>query len=374
MMQSSQRGFTMVEIMVGLVVGMLGTLIVAQAFTNNEARKRTTTSGGDAQANGAIALYMLERDTKMAGWGMTASPKSYVGCSNIFAYCDKSADCGGKEGALTDVNFAPALIKDGGDGPDSISVQYFADPSQSSYQPSGSTTIRRAMPQPSAELDVGNAAVCQDGDLALVSQAGNCTIMKITEVQAQASKLQHNSGAGGSYNPPASYFESGANAWPKYPAGASVTCFKPANGHPIFRKTYSVNTATKQLERSDNSQAPAVTNELVMSEVVDMQAEYGVAPAGSQTIDTWVSAASSPWKEPSWSDWQRIKAIRVAMVTRGVQYERPKSVDKGCTATTALSSSWAAFKTDKYPSDWSCYRYRVFETVIPLRNVIWGKI
>jgi len=372
-MQSSQRGFTMIEIMVGLVIGMLGTLIVAQAFTNNEARKRTITSGADSQANGAIALYMLERDTKMAGWGMTASLTSYVGCSNIFAYCDSKDECG-SEGALTDVSFAPALIRDGGDGPDSITVQYFADPNQSSYQPSGTTTIRRPMPQPSAELDVANAAVCADGDLALVSQAGNCTIMAITGVQAQASKLQHNSGSDGIYNPPASYFEGQGSGWPKYGTNANVTCFKRANGHPIFRKSYSIDPATKQLERSDNSQVPAVTNELVMSDVVDMQAEYGIAPDGSQTIDTWVSAASAPWKAPAWSDWQRIKAIRVAMVTRGTQYERPKSAGEGCAATTALKSSWGSFKTDKYPSDWGCYRYRVFETVIPLRNVIWGKI
>lgn len=373
-MQSSQKGFTMVEVMVGLLIGMLGTLIVAQAFTNNEARKRTITSGADAQANGGIALYMLERDTKMAGWGMTASTSSYVGCTNVFAYCDKSAECGGKEGALADINFAPALIKDGGDGPDSIAVQYFADPNQSSFQPSGSTTIRREMPQPSAELDVANAAVCNDGDLALVSQAGNCTIMQITAVQAQAAKLQHNSGRGGMYNPPASFFQGDANTWPKYGINASVTCFKPANGHPIFRKSYSINTTTHQLERSDNSQVPAVKDELVMPDVFDLQAEYGVAPERSQTIDTWVSAASAPWDAPAWSDWQRVKAIRVAIVTRASQYERPESADKGCTATTALSSSWAKFKTDKYPADWGCYRYRVFETVIPLRNVIWGKI
>lgn len=364
----------MIEVMVGLVIGMLGTLIVAQAFTNNEARKRTITSGADAQANGAIALYMLERDTKMAGWGMTASTSSYVGCNNVYAYCDKSAECGGKEGALTGIDFAPALIKDGGDGPDSIAIQYFADPNQSSYQPSSSTRIRKPMPQPSAELEVANAAVCTDGDLALVSQAGNCTIMKITAVQAQASKLQHNSGVDGTYNPPASYFEGASNPWPKYGSGANVTCFKPANGYPIFRKSYSINTATRQLERSDNSQVPAVTNELVMSDVVDLQAEYGIAPDRSQAIDTWVSAAASPWNAPAWADWQRIKAIRIAMVTRSSQYERPKSAGAGCTATTALSSSWAKFKTDKYPEDWGCYRYRVFETVIPLRNVIWGKL
>jgi type IV pilus assembly protein PilW len=371
-MYGSQRGFTLIEVMVGLVIGMLGTLIVAQAFTNNEARKRATTSGADAQANGGIALYMLERDAKAAGWGMAAGGNSYATCAKVFAYCDKKADCGGADGAITDLSFAPTLIKDGGKGPDTLTIQYFADPNLSSSLPPGVTSIRRKMPQPSAELDVANPTVCEAGDLAMVSQGGNCTLMQITQVQSEAGKLQHNPGANGTYNPSADFLN--GSDWPKYPAGASVACFKPANGGPIFRKVYSINTAAKQLERSDNSQNPAVVNEVVMADVVDLQAEYGVAPAKSQTVDTWVSAKTAPWDNPAPGDWARVKAIRVAVVTRAGQYERPASASAGCTATKALAASWHTFDTSNYPADWGCYRYRVFETVIPLRNVIWGKI
>ncbi|KQZ41427.1 PilW family protein [Duganella sp. Root1480D1] len=370
-MYRSHKGFTLIEVMVGLLIGMLGTLIVAQAFTNNEARKRATTSNADAQANGAIALYMLERDAKAAGWGMAAGSNSYSGCTTIYAYCDKNASCGGAAGALTNISFAPALIKDGGTKPDTLAIQYFADPNLGSSLPSGSTITTRKMLLPSAELDVANPAACSEGDLALVSQAGNCTVMKITEVQDVASKLQHNPGTSGEYNPPASF--SNDNGWPKYPSGASVTCFKPATNGPIFRKVYSVNTATHDLERSDNSQNPAVTNELVMTDVVDLQAQYGVAPAGTQAINAWVNASDPGWDNPLPADWARIKAIRVALVTRSTQYERPVA-GEGCKATTSLKSSWATIKTDNYPSDWGCYRYRVYETVIPLRNVIWGKI
>jgi type IV pilus assembly protein PilW len=370
-MYHSQKGFTLIELMVGLAIGMVGTLIVAQAFTSNEARKRSTTSAADAQANGAIALYMLERDAKAAGWGMAAGGNSYAGCTKIHAYCDQSAECGGVEGPLADVNFAPLLIKDGGTGPDTLSIQYFADPNVSSSLPSGSTVLRRKMPQQSAELDVGNPAACSQGDLALVAQGGNCTVMKITAVQQQASRLQHNSGEHGEYNPEGSFYT--AHNWPKYDVGATVTCFKPANDGPIFRKTYFVNSASRELQRHDNSQSPAVTNELVMPEVVDLQAEYGVAPANNQVIDTWVSAADKEWENPGPLNWRRIKAIRVALVTRASQYERP-AAGASCSATTSLASSWGAINTERYPSDWGCYRYRVFETIIPLRNVIWGRI
>lgn len=370
-MYDSQKGFTLIELMVGLLIGMLGTLIVAQAFTNNEERKRATTSTADAQSNGGIALYMLERDAKAAGWGMAAGGNSYAGCTTVYAYCDQSATCGGVQGPLTNVSFAPMLIKDGGTGPDSLSIQYFADPNVSSSLPTGSTTVRRKMPQQSAELEVANPSACLQGDLALVAQGGNCTVMKITEVQAPASRLLHDSGEHGEYNPDGSFYTS--HPWPKYDVGATVTCFKPANDGPVFHKVYSVDTAARELQRSDNSQSPAVANELVMPEVVDLQAEYGVALPASQVIDSWVSAADKEWVSPGPADWRRIKAIRVALVTRASQYERP-AAGASCSATTSLASSWGAINTEKYPSDWGCYRYRVFETVIPLRNVIWGRL
>jgi len=373
-MYDSQKGFTLIEVMVGLVIGMLGTLIVAQAFTNNEARKRATTSTADAQANGGIALYMLERDAKAAGWGMTATGNSYAGCTNVYAYCDGSAGCGGATGALTGLDFAPMLITDGGSNPDTLTIQYFADPNVASALPSGSTTVRRKMPQPSSELDVASAAVCSDGDLALVSSGAplwNCTLMKITQVQEESSKLQHNPGAKGEYNPSGNFYTT--NTWPKYEVGANVSCFKAAVNGPVFRKVYSVKTATRELQRSDNSQDPVVTNELVMPEVIDLQAQYGVAAANSQAISSWVDPSTTGWTNPAPANWRRVKAIRVALVTRISQYERP-AAGANCAATTALATSWGAISTVNYPADWQCYRYRVFETVIPLRNVIWGRI
>jgi type IV pilus assembly protein PilW len=46
-------GFSLVEIMVGLAIGMLAVIVILQVFALSEGRKRTTTSGGDAQSNGA---------------------------------------------------------------------------------------------------------------------------------------------------------------------------------------------------------------------------------------------------------------------------------------------------------------------------------
>ena len=69
---SHATGFSLVEIMVGLAIGMLAVIVILQVFALSEGRKRTTTSGGDAQSNGALMLYQLQQEIGQAGYGITA--------------------------------------------------------------------------------------------------------------------------------------------------------------------------------------------------------------------------------------------------------------------------------------------------------------
>ncbi len=68
-----QSGLSMVDVMVGMVLALIGTIIIFQAFEVSERIKRVTTGGGDAQQNGAIAMLALERAVKLAGYGINAS-------------------------------------------------------------------------------------------------------------------------------------------------------------------------------------------------------------------------------------------------------------------------------------------------------------
>lgn len=363
-----RKGFGLIEVMVGLAIGMISMIVVMEVFAIFEGRKRTATSGGDAQNNGAIALHMIEQDTKMAGWGVDSS--LYAGCNQTYSYCDGTASCGG--GSLSNFSFASVHITDGGAGPDSIAVQYFADPEIATFRLPVTTTLRKTMPQPSSELDVTSVSGCAEGDLVLASQAGNCTLMQITHIQDTALKVQHNPGAHGAFNPPASYQND--NNWPAYTTGAKLSCFKPSSSGPSYKRTYSINTTTRQLQRENNGVA-----EQIAPEVIDLQAQYGVAPVGSQVVGNsdWTNATGGTWENPSMVDAKRIKAIRVALVARSTQYEKPKPGESCKTTTSTMVanwSSWAVFNTAHFPSDWQCYRYKVFETVIPLRNVIWGNI
>src|ERR1700674_454667 len=77
-----QRGLGIVELMVGMVIGLIGVIVIFQVFAVSEGYKRTTTSGGDAQQNGTYAIYALERQLRVAGSGLARVPNMW-GCKII---------------------------------------------------------------------------------------------------------------------------------------------------------------------------------------------------------------------------------------------------------------------------------------------------
>ncbi len=68
-----QQGFTLVEIMVAMVIGMLSIIIMMQMFSQFEGQKRTTTGGDDAQNAGSIALYGIQQNIQQAGYCFSAT-------------------------------------------------------------------------------------------------------------------------------------------------------------------------------------------------------------------------------------------------------------------------------------------------------------
>lgn len=368
---SPQRGFGLVEIMVGLVIGMIASVVIFQVFSVSERQKRTTTGSADAQTTGAFGLYTIERDTKMAGFGLEAN--AMAACDKVFSYYnDGSGDSTVK---AFDIPAAVSITDGGAAASDQIEIVYYSNPADSNFSIPSSTTLRGTMPDSSAELNVNSTNGCVENTLALVQQAGQCTVMQVTQVQGAALKVQHNPGGAGTsanpaYNPKIPYMT--ANNWPAYTTGAVVRC---GLTQPVTR-TYRLNAST--LESQDSTSA---TIQTIAPNIVALQAQYGVADAGALIVnraDQWVDA-SGAWAKGTLTrtNGKRIKAIRVAMVARSSEYEKPEPGNACATTTDAMVAGWSAWanlSAVKTLADWQCYRYKVVETVIPLRNVIWANV
>ena len=74
-----QRGMTLVELMVALLLGLITTYFISQVLAVAESHKRTATFGADAQVNGSVALHTLRRHVMSAGYGVVSAP-SALGC------------------------------------------------------------------------------------------------------------------------------------------------------------------------------------------------------------------------------------------------------------------------------------------------------
>ena len=73
-----QAGMSLVELMVASVIALLGVIVIFQVFATNEGVRRSTTSGSDEQISGLVALSLLEREIKTAGYGF--NDPNLMGC------------------------------------------------------------------------------------------------------------------------------------------------------------------------------------------------------------------------------------------------------------------------------------------------------
>ncbi|MEI7842360.1 MAG: prepilin-type N-terminal cleavage/methylation domain-containing protein [Gallionellaceae bacterium] len=114
----SQRGFTLVEIMVAMAIGMLGIVIIMQMATMFDSQKRTTTGGDDAQNAGAIALFGLQQNIQQSGYCFSTTPPTLNGATLTPVTRNLAAI-----NALKDANTDTILVSYGNDAcaPDSAS-------------------------------------------------------------------------------------------------------------------------------------------------------------------------------------------------------------------------------------------------------------
>jgi len=367
------RGMSLIETMVGMTLGILVSLIITQVWGVFENQKQRTVSATAGQATGLLALTELEQDVRSAGAGLT--DLAAFNCGTIYSYYESGGVQISPVPAYSgSMGLAPVQIIDGGSGPDTVIVRRSSD-----FLGAIPATLTSAMPSPSSEINISTTSGFADGDVVLlVGASGNCTVTQVTQVQVAAAKLQHNPGAGITYNPSAA-FQNNPAVFPAPPPPAPVLTPWPAyvTGDKVMKvgqmvsRSYTVNASNELSVRDDSVPTIATTSSLA-SDIVMVKAQYGIADVGSQTVNAWVSAtAASGWNMLTPVLLRRIKAVRVVIVARSAKLEAT-----GTTTTAPVAWPDAASPTIDLSAnpDWQRYRYRTFQLVIPIRNVIWANV
>lgn len=368
-----QRGLSLLELLVGLIVGLICVLIIVQLLTLWEARKRSVASGNDAQISGTLGAFALDRDLRLAGFGFGTADAATQGCVLPFFNSTLSPN-------NFSMNLRPVEIVKTADQPDVIRVLY----GNSSYfvasQPLLSSTDETKTLKSREGFRVGDKAIVS-------SATGSCALIEITSLSLTDPKaVEHQAGA--TYTT----IEGQNKTATMNVSGGTGTTFTsglmfnlgPSPTQTIWAINRTRQTLTRYNRLSENSSAAAD----VITDVVNLKAQYGYDTSGDGQI------GSTEWYDtlPVGSDWSRVLAVRFGLLIRSRQYERPNVETGTPVPVTPNAPQWAggsiAFAMRNVDdtndsgaggingaaaaNNWRNYRYRVYDTVVPLRNMIWG--
>lgn len=365
-------GFTLIELMVGLAIGLFATLAVTYVLFNHEGQKRTTIAGSDSNVNGALALTTLERGIEPAGYGFAAAP-AVIGCP-------LQARFNGAAPAGFPAALVPVTITDGAsDAPDTIRIlasgkTSFAIPTSLAGTYSAGSNVFPAVSSVGffgQTLD-SSGVVTAPGDLVVVATdaTANCEMFEVTGTGKPADANIPRDDAETRWNP--SGFPAGT-----YNAGALLIDL----GQPVDATYSIVNNSLRVSALHINPATGAPTYDPnpveLFPDIVQLQALYGKDTNNDGQVDQWDNATPT-----TNAGWLQVIAVRIALVSRSSQYEHEEVTssnpqwDLGSAvaapgAAACGSSKCLNLKIDSLP-DWKHYRYRVFETVVPLRNMLWN--
>ena len=384
-----QRGFSLIELMVGVVIGLLAVLVITQVVTLAEGRKRTVSMGSDAQVNGALALFTLQRDIEQSGYGVTV--QQALGCPT--KYAGSAAN-----GTFT---LAPVVITDGGASNASDQITVLEAGGSTFSVPMGLTENTPNPPTSGTPFKVASSLGAAAGNLMILvpatnNPAGTALTPTWTTTGISCSVFSATNNAGSSTTALTSTqipHTSAGSGWNQDSVFPAMT----VEGDPVVLKSFVLNmgsmllrtysvSAAGNLQGADLSLAdgstPAATD--LYPQIVMMQALYGKATgANANLVNTYEKTTPN-----TNAKWQQVKSIRVAVVARSVQYEKeavtvnPPVWNVGSSiAVTGASSAFpgcdshsACLKLDVSTlvgADWQHYRYKVYDTIVPLRNALW---
>jgi len=359
-----QRGFGLVEIMVALVVGMLAILVIYQTFAVSEGYRRNTVGASDAQQGGLFSMLAAGIELANAGNAVSLAAEELSKCRPFAT------------NPATTFQPIPVLITAGAtkDDPDSFVVTYST--TRSIVAPVNllrkSPSANKLFVQSPNGFAVGNRVI------AVQQSTGKCAMSVVAD---RSPKLA-----------PAEVPRDGGEAELTLATNAAADFMGDADVEPA-RVLDMGPAASPQRMLFDVVDGALRTTDILTAgagpialadNVVNMKLQYGIDTTvpPDDIVDDWVPATGG-WEriallapagltaDQNLAKLKQIKAVRIGLVVRSSQYDRDVT---GTTPWTlfdcpAHDASCPGRLTGTLPANW---RYRTYETVIPLRNQLWN--
>lgn len=340
--QRPNRGVSLVELMIGLVVGLLVSLAAVSSLRIFGASQSQGTVTGGGLLSAVSAMGAIKNDVAAAGLGFFDGRLSLCSSMNLSL---------GTGAIVNGTVFSPLLVTRE-PANDRLDLVYGSNVSAGSSVP-------LATPSDGSSIDTLSTLPAAVGQAVMLAPAstGLCTVRSVTAVTAGTVDTPQvlafaNTGAHNQF---------AFTTAPAYAAQARATLLGALQWH-----RYRVIDNNLVLEQPlDGSSAVLVRN------VIGFRVEYGISDTGGSTLQSWQNAGDAGWGTLSPASISRVRAVRLGLVVRSPQREKPDA-SGNCIASSAKPRLFGA-EIEPDVSDWGCYRYRSSNIVVPLRNLVWGQ-
>ena len=365
-------GFSLVEVMVGMVMGLLGMIVIFQMLALFEGQKRTTSGGNDAQNSAAISLHTLQQDLEQAGYGVSQ-----------FALLNCNVTLFGQAVPIAPVIINPAntIIPAGDLNTDSLLIFYGNSNSivegnvitaltgrvYTVQLPSSFTINDKVIA--SANPCVGNLLIDQI-DPAVPLVVGAQTVTVVSGVPVTVPSTLYNLGRAPQI---LAYAIRNANLtvcdYMQNNCGNAAQVNNTAVWVPIANNIVSLRAEYGHDDIPTAGGTPLRT-----------QAQINVLSCASGAVPNYVVNRYDQTTPTTNCGWARTPVIRLVLVGRG-QYEKNAATTNlaNTPVWTGTNVTTTAVPTNPAPVpivltgdvNWGNYRYKTMETVVPVHNVIW---
>lgn len=389
-----QAGLSIVEMMVGMVIGLIASLVIMQSFSSSEAYRRNISGAGDALQSAAIAAQRLDLIIQEAGAGLARGGQWVWGCRLRVDYKSNAILPSGSaypapfSSIPQTLRAVPAAIVSGGTQDSDVIIVMAGDSAsgnQGKYfsSPAGSSLVTVS---PTIGVGLKSTAAAADFDLILTLQRkvatdpGDCRVVQAASTMVAPTVVSDASLGLNvvTFNKlvPLNTTTYGTMESSIYEGKSGAAFHLGLRDTPNFAML-GVNSDSELLQY-DLLQRTAT--QVVGENIFLIKARYGLdngvgGEINDNAVDEWVSPSESGWTLADLMDGklatqQRIgyiKAIRIAMVVRSSQPVASQSPMTSIKLFQDLGSSRQYSRS--LTSDEQRYQYQVYEWVIPLRNM-----
>lgn len=360
----SQNGFTLVELMVSMLIGLILLAGVSSVFVSTKKSYTANDSLARLQENARISMQILTRSLRSTGYYGCADDIKSVNSSlnpgsgyefNIGARLEGATYTGPStkwlpSGATVEV---PALMNT-----DVVTTRFL----------DGSTTIvlQAEMNQSAAEMKINTGSPINEGDIMMMTDCSSADIFQVTNKQEKSGfdHIIHNAGA----TVPGNSTQKLSKA---YKDDAKLMKFRAIVFY-VGEGTDGEPSLFRQSLETTASGEPKLQNQELVQGIEDFKIRYGETLDNDRVPDTYVNAAGV-------SNWNNVVTMRIGLVARSQanlsttdRKTVAKELDSGKydvdgDGLKEYDMSTNTDKTNGIP--WRAYERRVFRSTLLLRNL-----